>query len=474
MPLTAPDHRAAEAPPFRQVAQTIARQNLPAFGTTLQEVFAATDDAAKSGQQIAEIILRDPALTSIVLRAANTASLGYAGQNKVVTVSRAVVVLGINAVRSLCLSALAVESLASASAFRPRVLAALGMALHAAVQARDLGQRQGMRREDAERLFVEALLGGVGDMAFWCHGAEHAQRMETLLGAGVPAPQAEQTVLGMTLRQFGRELLQAWDLQAVLRDSPQVALADSLSRTAQHDWSSAQTRQISQRIASMLNAPLADTQLRLQHNAEQARLLAHALGIGGATQWIAPPVEQPEVAAAEEAAVEATDPMAATSPDLASQLRMLTEMVSVAGSRRDLPMLFQASLEGLHRAVGLDRCVLCLLSPARDRMAARLSSGQDVAALHTRLQWPWSPAAEVALRPGQVDWFSASRPAPEFLLAASDVRDCFVATLTVDQSIIGVFYADQAATQRPLTADGFEGFRRFVVQTELIVRGFPR
>ncbi|MGE0072219.1 MAG: HDOD domain-containing protein, partial [Thiomonas sp.] len=391
-----PDRRSAEAPPFRQFAQTIARQNLPAFGATLHEVFAATD-AAKSGQQIAEIILRDPALTSMVLRAANTASLGYSGQNKVVTVSRAVVVLGMNAVRSLCLSALAVEKLATASAFRPRVLAALGMALHAAVQARDLGQRQGMRREDAERLFVEALLGGIGDMAFWCHGADYAQRLQQLLDAGVPAPRAEQTVLGVTLQQFGRELLQAWDLHAVLRDSPQVALADSLSRAAQHDWDSAQTLQISQRIATLLDSPLADTRLRLQHNAEQARLLAHALGAGGATQWIAPSTAKAD-AAEEEQALQMTAQTVVSAPDAMLQLRMLTEMVAVASTRRDLPLLFQAALEGLHRAVGLDRCVLCLISPARDRLAGRLGAGQDVSDLRMRLQWPWPATPDAALR----------------------------------------------------------------------------
>lgn len=61
--------------------------------------------------------------------------MGYAGQNKVLTVSRAVVVMGHNAIRSLCISALAVESMPENGPFRARLLAALGTALHAAVQA---------------------------------------------------------------------------------------------------------------------------------------------------------------------------------------------------------------------------------------------------------------------------------------------------------------------------------------------------
>ena len=129
----------ASSTTFREFGQAIAQQNLPAFGQTMQEVFAATETDSLSGQQIAEIILRDPALTSSLLRVANSAGMGYAGQNKVLTVSRAVVVMGHNAIRSLCISALAVESMPESGPFRARLMAALGTALHAAVQAKDLG-----------------------------------------------------------------------------------------------------------------------------------------------------------------------------------------------------------------------------------------------------------------------------------------------------------------------------------------------
>lgn len=473
MPLPQSDFTASSIT-FRGFGQAIAQQNLPAFGQTMQEVFAATENDSLSGQQIAEIILRDPALTSSLLRVANSAGMGYAGQNKVLTVSRAVVVMGHNAIRSLCISALAVESMPENGPFRARVLAALGTALHAAVQAKDLGLRKGLRRDEAERLFLEALMGRIGELAFWCYGGEFAERVDELLKSGVSPELAEQSILGMSLRQFSHDLLRAWDLDAVIRDSAEVAVAVQLGRAAQLGWANPEARQAVLHVAALFRQSEAQTLKRLQSNAEQASQLAVVLGAGAATRWIpATPASTDE-----ESAAQPTEPLemrpAEPTADMALQLRMLTEMNAVAVSRKELPMLFEACLEGLHRAVGLDRCVLCLMTPTRDRLLARLGAGSGVADLRARLQLPWSATLETQLQAGSVRRFSAEQPPPDFLLQATAVHDCLMATLTVDQKIIGLFYADQQTTQRPLTAEIFDGFRRFVTQTELIVRGLPR
>ena len=323
-----------------------------------------------------------------------------------------------------------------------------------------------MRRDESERLFVEALLGSIGHMAFWCHGGEFAERMDALLKAGESPAQAELAVLGMTLRQFSRELLHAWDLDAVLTDSPEVAMAEGLSRAAQQDWGNPEARKVTQRIATLLKQPIDETLSRLQHNAEQACLLATALGASAVTKWIATPAaasegDAPEADAAPQPAAEPAPPQA----DPSLQLRMLTEMSTVAGSRKDLPMLFEASLEGLHRAVGLDRCVLCLMTPARDRLLARLGAGLGVVELRARLQLQWSALLESELQAGGSErsarpprggvplprnierceegsamrWYTAEQPPPIFLSEAVGVSDCFIATLTVDQKIIGLF-----------------------------------
>ncbi|MDE2252912.1 MAG: HDOD domain-containing protein [Betaproteobacteria bacterium] len=293
MPIDHPEDK-LEPTTFRELARKIACENLPAFGSTLQEVLNATRDDVVAGQPLAEIILRDPALTSHVLRAANAAYLGHSGSTKVVTVSRAVVVLGINTIRSLCISAMAMESMATVVAFRHRVQAALGRALHAAVQARDMGLLSGSRREDAEQLFVEALLSSIGEMAFWCYGAAYAERLDRALKSGIAPARAEKEVLGTSLQQFNHMLLQAWNLGSVMRASREVALAERLSTATQQGWSNTEAHRATQAIGIFLRRPDVENVRRLQQNATQASTLATGLGANEAAQWI--PVVDPAAA----------------------------------------------------------------------------------------------------------------------------------------------------------------------------------
>ena len=463
----------ATSPTFRDLTRSIVEKSLPAFGPTLQEVFKATESNTLSGHQIAEVILRDPALTSRVLRAANAAHLGHSGNAKVVTVSRAVVVLGVNAIRSLCISALTVESISAATRYSYRVQDTLGRALHAAVQARDMGLRQQIGKEQAERLFVEALLSNIGELAFWCFGGDFADRLELSLQSGAAPAKAEFAVLGTTLAQMGRDLLQAWNLGSVIRDGREVALARKLSLVSPQGWLISETRQTTHDIALLLRQTDAETLDRLQANAVEAASLAAALGARQAARLIPAEIE---VTLDED--IGALTPLEEVSqfpmPNLQQQVRALAEMCHVATSRKELPILLETCLEGLYRAVGLDRCVFCLLSPDRTQLLARLAMGPATAELRQRFQWDWDADMESWLKPQAALWHSQATPAPDFLVRASGTLDCYIGTFSVDQKAVGFFYADRKPSGRPLSTEGFEGFVCFVTQAEMVMRALPR
>lgn len=449
---------AAEAPrTFGELAREIAERTLPAFGTALQDLFAATEDANSSGQRIAELILRDPALTSRVLRAANAAHLGLAGQARVVTVSRAVVVLGTRALRSICVSALAVEALDGGERWRHRVRRVLRQALHAAVQARELGLRQRMERAVAERLFVEALLISVGELAFWCYGGEWAERLDAALSAGLPPAAAEAKVLGTSLESFSRDLLRAWNLGGVLTDSPTSRLARDIAAVAEGGWTSPAARRATTEVATLLRVDEATARGQLELTASHAAELVRALGV--------PEGDAP----AEPATV-----VDLLEPNPQQQVRALIEMGSVASSRRDVPLVLEVALEGLHRAVGLDRAVLCLLNPARTRISARMAVGPYSDGLRQAFAWDWNAELESALPAQGARWFAAHKPAPATLLQAGAAPDCFVAAFSVDRRVVGMFYADRSPSGRPLNSELFEGFQAFVSQAQLVVQALPR
>ena len=467
----------AGADSFAELARRIAERDLPSFGLTLRELFQATGDASSSGQRIAGIVLRDPALTSRLLRAANAAHLGLGGHARVVTVSRAVVVLGLNPIRSLCVSALTVEAMAGGTRQTQRVQHALGRALHAAVQARDMGLRLRASRESAEQLFVEALLGSIGELAFWCFGGTHAQSLDQALREGQPAEQAEAAVLGTTLRALGRELLRAWNLEALLCDSREVALARRLGQAAGAGnapgggWAGPAMREAVQGVAQLLGQSETETLARLRDNAREALELARALGAHDAAASI-PASAGREEASPEEPPEPARTPFPEADPQ--AQLRVLTEMSQAARSRRELPLLLETCVEGLHRAVGLDRAALCLLNPPRNRMSARIAIGVDAAALRERLHWDWSPELESRWALNAPSWCKGEAGEPAGLLRATGAAQAFVAPFAVDGQLLGLFYADREASARPLGNEQFESFQSFVALAQVIVRSLPR
>ncbi len=470
-----PTYRPDPAAQLHELARDIAERDLPAFGLSLRQLLEATASDSSSGQQVAEIVLRDPGLTSRVLRAANAAYLGLVGDARVVTVTRAVVVLGLNPIRSLCVSALAVESLGSGEHLASRVHQTLARALHAAVQARDIGHQLQASKATSEQWFVEAMLGHLGELAFWCFGGEQAQRLDEALRAGQDGEQAQQRILGGSLASFGRALLHAWKLDSVLRDSPEVLLAMRLSEqlgSAPHPaaaWTQPQVRQTVRQIADLLGRDATQTLDRLRDNALQALQLARALGAPEAAAAI-PADAEPSPPAAPEAPP--ADP--AWAPDPQQQLRMLGEMGQAARTRKELPLLLETCLEGLHRSVGLDRCALCLLNPPRNRLVARMAIGVETAALRQDLQWDWHAQWQTRLPPDTARWCKAASSEDRWLLDASGAAQGFVAAFTVDEQFLGCFYADCLPSGRQLAAGQFEAFQRFVWMTHLIVRALPR
>lgn len=476
---------AGAAPTFHDLAERIASSELPSFGVTLQDVLRTTEAAMSSGQQVAEVILRDPALTSRVLRAANAARLGLSGNARVATVSRAVVVLGLNPIRSLCVSAMAVEVVVGASRFRQRVQRTLGHALHAAVQARDIALKRRLDRATAERLFVEALLEHIGELAFWCFGEGYAERLDAALEAGDDPEHAQTAILGTSLRQFGRGLLHAWNLDTILQGGEEVALARRLGAAGEHGWNTAEARHAAHAVARFLGQTDHETLTQLANSAREAARLANELGVGSAARHIPAPADAPGQASAShadpapnpdlDAPMEpAPDPVPAfPAPDLQQQLRTLAELGCVATSRAELPLVLEACLEGMHRAVGLDRCAFCLLNPERTRIVARMVVGLDADALRLELRAAWSPEQDSVWRAHAPHWCIPPDHTVDFLAQTAEQRAFFIAPFMMDQKLVGVFYGDRRPSGRPLDAALLESFGVFAAQAQIVARGLP-
>ncbi|MAT65070.1 MAG: GAF domain-containing protein, partial [Gammaproteobacteria bacterium] len=132
----------------------LSQQGMPIFTHTLRSISGMAADRQSSASELANVILQDAAMTAKLLRIAN--SPYYNTQAKSIsTVSRAVVLLGFDAVRGLALSIAVVES-AARGANKARLAADMARAFHAAVQARAFAQQR--RDRSPEEVFIATLL----------------------------------------------------------------------------------------------------------------------------------------------------------------------------------------------------------------------------------------------------------------------------------------------------------------------------
>jgi len=169
-------------------------------------------DSETSGvESIAEVIALDPSLTAQLLRLVNSAFYGL--PSKIETISRAITVIGVQELRSLILSASAVE------VFNKVAPEAIDMndfwfrSVYVGLAAKQLS---GDRRR-AEMFFLMGLMHDVGKIVlFMKNDAIANQMLREAVASGKSLQQIEKETMGFTLSQVSSALLQNWGLAETL------------------------------------------------------------------------------------------------------------------------------------------------------------------------------------------------------------------------------------------------------------------
>jgi HD-like signal output (HDOD) protein len=189
--------------------------SLPAVARTMGEVTGALRSNRTSAQDIANLILKDVSLTNTLLRVVNSAFYRTAAGQRISTISRAVVTLGLEAVSNLLMSVRVFEHFhdrKGIEALKKNTVHALLTSIHARELARAVG---GVNVEEA---FVAGMLHNLGHLLVAFHLPEEMAAIEALIARERMAPEvASGRVLGATFRELGLGVAEAWNLPAGLR-----------------------------------------------------------------------------------------------------------------------------------------------------------------------------------------------------------------------------------------------------------------
>ncbi len=187
----------ARKPDFPAVSQLIAEINRKSGRPESDDV-----------NELSNVILKDYALTSKLLRLVNSAVYGQYG-GSISTVSRAVLILGFDAIRVAALSIAIFEHLKSGTQADELKDAACSSFL-SAVLAKDLGGGQpGMNPEEA---FIGAMFHRLGrHLAIYYFPEEFEEIKAAMGGQGSSEAAAVRQVLGVSYAEFGLAVARQWN-----------------------------------------------------------------------------------------------------------------------------------------------------------------------------------------------------------------------------------------------------------------------
>jgi HD-like signal output (HDOD) protein len=190
----------------------LARMNeggdFPALSHTISELNKAVSDENGHSNALTEIILRDVALTNKLLRLVNAAHYGSFTGQPISTISRAVVILGFDAVRDAAVSLLLFEHMEN-HAQAEELKAEAVESFFCGTLGRMLANSAGVR--DSEEAFISALFRNLGRLMARLHFFEETERIaQQVADEGLSEDAAARLVLGVDYDQLGLAIAKQW------------------------------------------------------------------------------------------------------------------------------------------------------------------------------------------------------------------------------------------------------------------------
>jgi HD-like signal output (HDOD) protein/ActR/RegA family two-component response regulator len=184
---------------------------LPGPPETFLKIEKALESVHASIQDVAELVEQDVAVTAKLLQIVNSAQFGI--NHKVLSVSEAVQLVGVEAVRGLVLGLQAFAGYKEQPGKKAPPAALWDHSLRTALGARRIARSQRFPLRTADRAFLAGLLHDVGRIVLDANvSEERAAVNEFAQRFGISIAQAEQRHFGASHGEIGAYLLALWGI----------------------------------------------------------------------------------------------------------------------------------------------------------------------------------------------------------------------------------------------------------------------
>ena len=444
--------------------------DFPALSHTIAEINQAVGDENMRASRLTDIILRDVALTRKLLRLVNAAHYSAFGSQPISTISRAVVILGFNAVRDVAVSLLLFEHLrhhANVDILRGEAVdsfyrGVLGRLLAAEAQIRD-----------DEEAFIGALFRDLGRLMARFHFFDRTEQVQLLMEQELLDEQtASKRIFGVAYDDLGLAIARQWHFPPSLLHAMSPLDPGPIRKASEND-----RLRLVANLARELHRGIAGKSPREQESAiealalrfreaipvsrdslmETARRAAETLRNETAllnfdirqSALLRQLLQSPSSAEQEAAEMGMPDEGTDSTSTLALGLQDMTAMML---SPYHLADIFKLVAELFYRTELFDRVVICVLDRPSQTLVGRVGLGRDAASLRELVRIPLAFTPDVfqaAIAKGQDILISDASAdnirtrIPEWHVRAFHAKAFLLLPIMVKGKPLGLIYADK-------------------------------
>lgn len=472
------------------------KQDFPAFAHHIIEInqkASASPSSYVSASELANVILKDYSLTNKLLKLVNSAFYGqFSG--KITTVSRAVVVLGFERIRTAAASLMLFEHLQNKAQTAELKDAAVSSFMSGLI-ARNIAENIKMRA--TEEAFICAMLHNLGKhLVIFYFPEEYSAIKDRMKQNEINEGAASRAVLGISFEEVGIEVLKAWNFPDVIVSSmyrlpagtvetPKseedilrgvANLSNELCEIVKNAQGPAREKaflEIVKRFQKCVPISVKEISGLLKSAREQIEKYSDVLNINlheseFLQRLIVEPQEGekdkislqdsgfPEASKDRQTAQEDMSlkeiPDGITEEHLQVLINGIQEITNVLLENYDLNDVMFIILETMYRGFGFNRVIFCMLDRSRSEMSSRFGFGKDIQEVLRNFSFKPSQSADVFSSAvlegkdfliGDCDASEVSEQIPQWYRKAIAAPAFVLYPLTLKNVSLGLFYADR-------------------------------
>lgn len=192
-------------------------EDVKAIPEIITQIIGLTDNPDSTVTDIEKLVLRDQALTSKILRLANSAYYGYA--RRISTISEATVLLGFQAIKGIALASMARDYMSGEfKGYSLEEKQLWNQSQTCAIISRYIARK--LKYPNPEEAYIAGLLRDIGKTILNEHmESEYKEVLSKVNDEGITFLDAENEIFGYDHAEIGGIVAEKWNLPAVLIDA---------------------------------------------------------------------------------------------------------------------------------------------------------------------------------------------------------------------------------------------------------------